>query len=351
MLSHLTTSTTAAKAIGTLSSLTALCGALLLGGCNSDKPATATAAAPAVTVTPSPVAAPVQAPAKSIEGLPGTVFYADDESAYLLRVGLRGNKKVPLGKNGMAINAAVSPDGRMLAYVDGDEESELKNLMLADADGSNPRTLRRQVGGLGIGPAWSPDGRKLLIGVSADGDVYTRPVVVQVSGGKVTALPKSVRDFIHHRWSGDGKELFFATGECDLKHAHADGTGLRAVPVLGSSDNGVNPGGLRACDVVSVNTDGSRIAVDLHVGEEPDGDIAGSDVADTIIDTATGRPHPLPVRGKVLAARYGPTGDLLVRSEHQGKRTLTLLSPADAVLAQVPEPASLKNLHLDDYTS
>ncbi len=86
------------------------------------------------------------------------------------------------------------------------------------------------------------------------------------------------------------------------------------MPVLGLNNTADNPRRLRACDIVSLNSDGSRMTVDLHVGNDTDGDIGGSRLADTVVETATGKVLPLPVHGAVRQVLYLRDGTLLVRS-------------------------------------
>lgn len=345
MRSPLTARPTAAKTITTLASLAVLGGVLLTNGCDEARAITVTApsfATPGAGPTVTPTGA-----ANSIDGLPGTLFYrrdSDDSGPAVFRID-RGGKRTPLPDD-----AVVSPDGRRVAWTAGESD-----LLVADLGATRAwRTFRHVAAGYGFRPVWSADGTQILTGVARAGEDISSsqptPVVIRLADSKVTPLPKSLRGYLHYRWSGDGKTVVFTTGECVLKYAPVSGAPVRTVPVLGSQDSRVNPKFMRACDVVGVSTDGTRVAVDLHIGDEPDGDIAGSLVADTVIDTATGALHRLPVTGKVISLAYGPSGDLLVRSEQHGKRTLTLISPADIVLATVSEPVSLKNLELYQYT-
>jgi len=341
----------AVRARHLLSSVAVLSGALITGGCGTAAatapPATTSGSRP-VAVTAAVPAAPGAGtePAGSVRGLPGALYYFD-EDAGLRRLNL-GGKLTTVVRDG-ANTADVSPDGRRIAWVD--SEFDLK---VAGADGRNPRKIAAGVaGGFGFDPVWSTDGSRILTGVAGPGgqaDLDADPAVVNVADRKITKLPAAIRDGIHYSWSGDGSRYVFTDGECHVFHAAADGTGKRKVPVLGEDDNVTNPAAARACDVVSVNRDGSRISVDLHVGEEPDGDVAGTRVADAVVDTATGKVQPIPVAGTVLAALFQTDGRLLVRSEAKGVRTLTVLSPSFEVLAKVTEPAAVKKLALYDWT-
>jgi TolB protein len=340
----------AARARHLLSSVAVLGGVLITGGCGADAtapPVTASGSRPIVVTAaaPAPPGAATE-PAGSVRGLPGTLYYFD-ERAGLRRLNLGGTLTTVV-RDG-AYTADVSPNGRRIAWVDSGFD-----LKVAGADGRDAKKIAAGVaGGYGFDPVWSADGTRVLTGVAGrDGqvDIEADPAVVSVADRKITKLPAAIGDGIHYHWSGDGTRIFFTDGECRVFGAAADGTGKRKVPVLGEDDTVANPASARACDVVSVNHDGSRISVDLHVGQEPDGDIAGTRVADAVVDTATGKVQPIPVAGAVLAALYQTDGRLLVRSEAKGVRTLTVLSPAFEVLATVPEPAAVKKLALYDWT-
>ena len=102
--------------------------------------------------------------------------------------------------------------------------------------------------------------------------------------------------------------------------------------------------------MVSVNRDGTRLAVDLEAASEPGGDITGDIAAGTVLDTVTGAAVALPVRGQVLAVRYRPDGSMLVRSRLAEVTTLTVLSAEGRQIAQVVEPTALRELTLAAWT-
>jgi TolB protein len=202
---------------------------------------------------------------------------------------------------------------------------------------------------VGFGPSWSPDGTNLLTAVVV-GDQEWREGTVRASDGTFTALPKALRDGVHHRWSADGERIAWTSGECVVWHGRADGTDVRKVPVLGDPSSATNPRKLRACDIVSVNGDASRLTVALAQGNDSNGDIGGTQWANAVIETATGAVLALPVRGTVVQALYRTDGKLLVVTEAGGRTTLSLLDANLRVVATMPQPRGARGLSLHDHT-
>jgi TolB protein len=317
----------------------ALCLSATLAACDN---ASAAGAPNAVPVTSPAATVPAVTPteaARSVPGVPGALFY-ESEGGDLVRRTIAG-ELLPVAND--AWRSDVSTDGRRTAFIEDDGD-----VMVTARPGDRPKRVYRHAAPEGIGPAWSPDGTKLLIGRAAP-ESDPRPGVLEVATGRFTALPK-LQGHLHFRWSGDGQTLAFATGECRLLTSAADGNGKRLVPVVGDENRKNNPSGSFACDVVSVNRDGTRLAVDLKAASEPGGDITGDIAADTVIDTATGATVALPVRGQVLAVLYRPDGSMLVRSRLAKVTTLTVLSAEGTQIAQVAEPTALRKLTLAAWT-
>ena len=335
-----------------------LAGGLVLSGCHGgSQPVTAAPpASPATVATGSaPTSAPPVAP-KPATTIAGTLLYryvsqSGSDKDRLVR--LRGSRTTTILTGDGVYAAELSPDGKRIAYIDTPDagfESASGSLMVAKSDGTGARRLRSNVVTPGFGPSWSPDGTRLAIATYRDQepDTWTKGTV-RVSDKKFVALPKSLQDGIRYRFSGDGRRYFYQDGQCRVLSAKVDGTDIRTVPVLGDEDSSKNPRRQRACDLISVNHDGSRVTVDLVVGNGTNGDIGGSQQANAVVETATGKVRAIPVGGKIKQALYRTDGRLLVSSEKGGKRTLTLFSPDDQVLATMSEPASVKELELHDY--
>jgi TolB protein len=339
-------------------------GALLLSGCHGgSRPegAAATTAVPATSATapaagsgPAPITTAAAAPAgtptdgKTVrKTISGTLFYTGNDlsaGSALRLYAWHGSRLTTIVRGYGVLSVEASPDGGRLAYV-----LDNGDLMVANADGTKARKLGSHAVTAGFGPTWSGDSSKLVMARAVNAQTW-QAGTVRVADGKFVALPKSIQGNIHYRSTDDGTRYFYSDGRCSILSAKANGTGIRKVPGLGLEETATNPRRLRACDIVSLNRDGSRMTVDLHVGNQTDGDIGGSQSANSVIDTATGKVLALPVHGTVRQALYLRDGTLLVRSGPTARPVLTLLSASLEVLATRTEPASVRNLVLRDYT-
>ncbi|GGN80371.1 hypothetical protein GCM10010112_55860 [Actinoplanes lobatus] len=290
--------------------------------------ATAASAAPAASTTSSVTSTKIS----------GTFYYAKDNYNGEKFLSYRSGKLRTVLNGYKANYAEFSPNGKRLAYV-----TEAGRLQVSNPDGTHVRKLSLRVAPFGYGPNWTANGKGLIVARKSD----NKAGVVQVSNGKFTPLPRSIQG-IHIRMTGDGKRYLWSDGTGGIWSARVDGTDVKRVPVLGKQDR-TNPKQLRAYDIVSTNRDGSRITVDLIKGNETDGDLGSGQVADAVVDTKTGKPIALPVRGRVSQVLLLSNGRLLVRSGPASKRVLTLLSAKGKVLASKTEPSSLRNLTLRDY--
>ncbi len=104
---------------------------------------------------------------------------------------------------------AMSADGGKLAAIvyPSDSQSQLEtSLILANADGSEPRTLVTLEGGI-YAPAWSPDGRYVAVSVERSRDLGERLVAFTTADGKEQAVGTGEWTVWSIAWMPDGKEL------------------------------------------------------------------------------------------------------------------------------------------------
>ncbi|MDY7087479.1 MAG: hypothetical protein SYR96_20470 [Actinomycetota bacterium] len=269
--------------------------------------------------------------------LPGQVFYRErdgDPDVVRMSPG-QGTSEVVLRNAPSSVG--ISPDGYRIAYV-----SDGK--LLVNESGSEPRQVAAGVVAADQAPVWSPEGSRLLV---ASGSSAAAPGVLDLESGAITPLPDGLASGQHFRWAGDGSTLVYATSYCGLKVADGAAGTSTSVPVLGDRQTQDNPDGLAACKPTSVDATGRRVTVPLQTTGES---TTGTDTADAIIDTATGELEVLPVAGTVVGAVFDPDGNLLVRTENDGERLLSLFDPGNTLRVQAKEPPSVRDLDLLAYT-
>ncbi|MBM2618162.1 PD40 domain-containing protein [Actinoplanes sp. LDG1-06] len=276
---------------------------------------------------------PAKPKSRTLSDMPGHVFYAEHGTGPdVVRMSPSdGNTEVVLSDAPSSVG--ISPDGYRIAYVsDG-------KLLVSEAGGET-KQVAANIDAVGQAPVWSPEGSRLLVAESAPG-------VLDLESGEITPLPEGLASGQHFRWSGDGSTLVYATSYCGLKVAGAEAGTSTTVPVLGDKQPQDNPDGLAACKPTSVDATGARVTVPLQTtGEQT----TGTDTADAVIDTATGDLAVLPVSGSVVGAVFDTDGNLLVRTEDDGKTLLSLFGPDNTLKVQAKEPASVRGLDLLAYT-
>ncbi|MCO8273490.1 hypothetical protein M1L60_23120 [Actinoplanes sp. TRM 88003] len=327
----------------------------------AEQPSSSSAAPPAATATPSRAPETRPAPERSrdkggragkkkkprpakpqsrvLSDMTGHVFYSErDSQPDVVRMSPDdGAHEVVLRDAPSSVG--ISPDGNRVAYVaDG-------TLLVSEA-GGEPEPVLAGVVATEQAPVWSPRGDQLLIDAT---ELGSAPGILDVETGTVTALPAGLATGQHFRWSGDGTTLVYATSYCGLKlttSSTGDDTST-SVPVLGNTQTRDNPDGLAACKPTSVDATGRRVTVPLQTTGES---TTGTDTADTIVDTSTGELEDLPVRGTVVGAVFDAEGNLLVRTDEDGQRVLSLFGPDNTLKVQATEPATVRDLDLIAYT-
>jgi TolB protein len=289
-------------------------------------------ASPSLTPTPCCTPTPPPTSAAPKHTLTGSLYYAE------VKVQRITNSTLATVLNGNSDTVTVSPDGRSLAFVSGTD------LEVTTRDGHPTRTVLANVVGVGFEPAWSPDSTKVLV-MKTNSTLGT----VDVHTNQFTALAHDPGG-IHYLWSADGKHLGYATGTCQIGVADADGGHAKLVPILGNYSTSVNPTRKRSCDPYSISPDGSRMAVALHTGDMPDGDIGRGLYANAVIDTRTGATVTPHVSGTISAILFQPDGGMLIRSKVSGGYRLTKLDAQGHTTALVTESTAVRNMALLAYT-
>ena len=117
---------------------------------------------------------------------------------------------------------AFSPDGKLLAYVRGKGD-----LVVAAADGSNPRVLFRHWGEISF--SWSPDSRFLAFS-RADQAFNEEVWIIPAAGGEAVDVSQHPSTDSNPVWSPDGRRLYW------LSKRHANRVGLWAVYLTKADD-------------------------------------------------------------------------------------------------------------------
>jgi TolB protein len=278
----------------------------------------------------------------SVPGLPGTLFYGDDER--VVRLALTGGPQpVVQTVTEAGSQAVVSSDGTKVAVL-----TDTGDVVLSE--GRSARTVLRGAATEGYGPAWSADGGTLFAARKGTGG-QPQAGLVTVPGGafRPVQVPVGATDVL---LSGDGRSLVYADGSCRLTVAPAAGGVGRVVPVFGDEDRTVNPAARSICDIVGLSPDASRAAVRLRVGGTGDEDVnvATADSANAVVDTVTGTVLDPPEDGAVSGAEFGPEGSMLYRMEQDDAYTLVLQDADGRTVGRFPEPASVRDMSLIGYT-
>ena len=151
----------------------------------------------------------------------------------------------------MASDPQISPDGRQVAYVrksnDVMTDKARSSIWLVDVATGQQRPIA--VGsGDSFGPAWSPDGKRLAYGSTAEGGAAQLFVRWMDSGqsARITGLPDSPQAI---EWSPDGNRLAYAMNVPD------DGPKLGSAPAKPEGANWAKP--LEIIDKVTYRADGA----------------------------------------------------------------------------------------------
>jgi Tol biopolymer transport system component len=137
----------------------------------------------------------------------------------------RGPEPITVGRTtqltlepGLELDPAISPDGRMVAYVAGSVGQ--RHIYLRQATGGRSINLTEGLPGNHRWPQWSPDGNQILF--QADGAIYIVPALGGTPKRLVSRPPESasrgllVSGAISAAWSPDGEQVVYAVANTIL---------------------------------------------------------------------------------------------------------------------------------------
>ena len=155
----------------------------------------------------------------------------------IIRMNVDGTGQVPLTDTfGSVINQepAWSPDGKKIAFTSNRAEAHRNEIWVMNADGKNPvrLTVNVQLGsdsggpiyGHDFGPAWSPDGNKIVFWSDRNSLANPEIYVMNADGSnqiRLTNNPAEDRDPV---WSRDGQRITFSRKSAGIWEINADGT-------------------------------------------------------------------------------------------------------------------------------
>ncbi|MEH1055126.1 hypothetical protein V6U89_07930 [Micromonospora sp. CPCC 206171] len=313
---------------------------------------------PSVTASPSPTASPTPSPSGSPSIAPpatstssqpatsasfGRLYYgpfgsggADTARLYSWTPGGTPVRRLALPNNPAQLNAAVSPDGRRVAWVE-----DGGALWTAALDGSGKRKLHDLVDNMCWSPTWSPNSRQLTVRLGAADGNFSKVGLLDVTSGAFT----EVAGFqgCHPAWAADGTVAFADGSNGTVVVTDRTGTGRRTIPGPGSK------GSRYVCfDVASISPDGRRIALfRIERSSESYGDAARELIVNAVLDIRTGKEVSLPLGGRELRQAYFQAdGSLVARVRSGGRYTLILIDKAGKKVAEKPEPSSLASMQI-----
>ena len=111
---------------------------------------------------------------------------------------------------------ALSPDGRLLAFVMVDRDTQSTVLLVMPAGGGEPRDLLRMQEPEGItlvgGITWRPDSREVIFGKGKENGEMTELWRISAQGGEAQRLGLAMDGLRNLRFHPDGRQIAFSAG-------------------------------------------------------------------------------------------------------------------------------------------
>lgn len=211
---------------------------------------------PSWTPLPTDTQQPTSTPtATSIPLVSLSVIYSaegrgrDNIGIYRMRADGQGAETLLVKSAERAFDVALSRDGKQIAFittVDGKEQ-----VAIADANGESVRVITKFAGKFTRTPAWSPDGKQLVV-VS---NQASRDELYIVAADGSTTMRLNTETLVNRDpgWSPDGKKILFAadtSGRGTFQIFTIDPDGKNRQQLTESQNSNINP---------SFSPDGSRI--------------------------------------------------------------------------------------------
>ncbi|WP_326828465.1 hypothetical protein OIE13_18840 [Streptosporangium sp. NBC_01810] len=303
-----------ALAVGAAFAVSATAAPALAGSTGVTAPATAS---PRTTSSP---AAPVA----------GAVYFRHGGSGVEVLTHRGGWSRLTAGDGAFSGQFAVAPDGGKVAWID-----DKSRLHVKSATGDRVIAKNAAYGSPCLTPAWTADGKRIAYPVRGTATATT--VAVAGTDGKDWFNAGKTLGPCHLTWSADGRTLAGYAGDVN---------GVYLLDTRWRRSNRT-PGIKLANHVESLSPDSRRVVVNAIGANAPGGD--GSwplSFSPSIYDTKTGAKITIPVKGRLLGARYLRDGRLAVRVKGTTANTIVILSHSGRELQRVTEPARARNLGL-----
>ncbi|MFD8528829.1 TolB family protein [Streptosporangium canum] len=290
----------------------------------------AMAAGVALAVSTAAVAAPALASSQAAPVTDAVYFGYQEGQVQVLTDRRPGLTSVRIGGGTLSAQFSVAPDGRRIAWID-----EKGRLRVGSASGDKVIAKDAAYGAPCLTPAWTADGKR--VAYLRKGTAAAMAVAVAGADGKGVVDSGTTLGPCHLTWSADGRTLAGYAG---------DTAGVYLLDTR-SRVSGKAPGIKLANHVESLSPDSRRVVVNAIGPNAPGGDGSWTPLfTPSIYDTKTGKKITIPVKGRLVGARYLRDGRLAVRVRGTAANTLVTLDASGRELRRAAEPAKARNLGL-----
>lgn len=290
----------------------------------------AMAAGVALAVSTAAVAAPALASSQAAPVTDAVYFGYQEGQVQVLTDRRPGLTSVRIGGGTLSAQFSVAPDGRRIAWID-----EKGRLRVGSASGDKVIAKDAAYGAPCLTPAWTADGKR--VAYLKKGTAAAMAVAVAGADGKGVVDSGTTLGPCHLTWSADGRTLAGYAG---------DTAGVYLLDTR-SRVSGKVPGIKLANHVESLSPDSRRVVVNAIGPNAPGGDGSWTPLfTPSIYDTKTGKKITIPVKGRLVGARYLRDGRLAVRVRGAAANTLVTLDASGRELRRAAEPAKARNLGL-----